>query len=182
MSLSDHWTLRRAKDLNYYSDRQDFEMVKDDRRREREKKQLLAAFPPIPARRRPETLRVWLEADLALSGYTLEEALATIRRGRLSDADRPRRDALARGIALLREKGAKLEVIGEAIGRGAQTVANLEARGREMLIPPEPETKPCQRHSTFESDCPACLRNAPDRAVQYRGPEDLRGQLVGGSQ
>jgi hypothetical protein len=182
MSLGDHWTIRRGKDLNDYSDRDDFEMVKNDRRWEHEKKQFLAAFPPTPAQRRPETLRAWLEADLALSGYTLEEALATIKRGRLSDADHPRRDALARGVALLRGKGATLEIIGEAIGRGAQTVANLETRGRALLVPPEPEAKPCQRHSTFEPDCPACLRNAPDRATEYAGPEHLRGQLVGGNQ
>jgi hypothetical protein len=159
MSLSDHWTIRRGKDLNDYSDRQDFEMVKDDRNRECEKKQLLAAFPAIPAERRPETLRVWLGADLVLSGYTLEEALATIKQGRISAVNRPCHDALARSVALLREKGATLEIIGEAIGRGPQTVANLEVRGRELLQPPA-DPEPCRRHSKFEPDCPACLRNA----------------------
>jgi hypothetical protein len=181
MSLSDHWTIRRRKDLNDYGDRQDFEMVKDDRRWEREKKQFLAAFPPSPAQRRPETLRVWLEADLALSGYTLEETLGTIKRGRVAYKDRPLRDALAYGVVVLRDKGATLEIIGEAIGRGPQTVANLEVRGRELLQPPaEPEA--CQRHLKFEPDCPACLRSAPGRAPQYSGPEQLRGRLVGGYQ
>jgi hypothetical protein len=180
MSLSDHWTIRRGKDLNDYSDRQDFEMVKQDRAGEREAKQVVEQFPPIPALKRPEALRLWLEQDLALSDYTLENALATIKRGRPAADERPRRDALARGVVVLRDKGATLEIIGEAIGRGAQTVANLEARGRELLVPPEPES--CQRHSRFEPACPACLQNAPDRVAEYAGPAYLRGRLVGGSQ
>jgi hypothetical protein len=180
MSLSDHWTIRRGKDLNDYNDRQDFEMVKNDRAGKREAKQVVEKFPPTPARRRPETLRLWLEQDLALSDYKLGDALATIKRGRLAADERPRRDALARGVVTLRDKGATLETIGEAIGRGPQTVANLEARGRDLLVQPKPE--PCRRHSTFEPDCPACLRNAPGRAPKYSGPEALRGQLVGGSQ
>jgi hypothetical protein len=182
MGLSDHYTVRRGKDLNDYSDRDDFEMVKQDRAGEREAKQMVEQFPPIPARKRSEALRLWLEQDLALSDYTLEDALATIKRGRLATDERPRRDALARGVVVLRDKGATLEIIGEAIGRGPQTVANLEARGRELLVPHEHGSEPCHRHSKFEPDCPACLRNAPDRAPQYSGPESLRGKLVGGYQ
>jgi hypothetical protein len=184
MSLSDHYTIRRGKDLNDYSDRQDFEMVKQDRAWKREREKLLKTLPRwIPLQRRPEALRLWLEADLALSGHTLEGALATIKRGRLLDVGRPRRDALACGIALLRDRGVKLKSIGETIGRGPQTVANLEARGRELLLPPvESEPEPCQHHSTFEYDCPTCLRNAPERTPNYSGPEVLRGQLVGGYQ
>jgi hypothetical protein len=135
----------------------------------------------------PEALRIWFEAYLASSEYTLDGALATITRGRLSTIDRPRYDALAVGVARLRQGGVTLEAIGRAVAKGARTVANLEARGCELLKADAEdeaernEPNACRKHEKFQAECPACLRNAPDRVVRYGGHPDLYGQTVGGS-
>jgi hypothetical protein len=131
-----------------------------------------------------EALRLWFEAELTPSECTLERALATVKRGRLSATDRPRYDALAVGVARLRRWGITLEAIGEAVGRGARTVANLETRGRQLLKVDETErseSNPCGKHEKFQAECPACLRNTPERAAQYGGHPDLCGKPVGGS-
>jgi hypothetical protein len=109
-----------------------------------------------------EALRLWLEAEITSAGFTFDDVLATVKRGRLSVAERPLYDALAAGVARLRQKGATLEAIGGVIGKGPETVARLGARGDELLNPPEPEQnhKPCRRHEQFKLDCPACLKMA----------------------
>jgi hypothetical protein len=121
----DSMSVREGRDIDRYGDR-DLEAHRASEAREK------WTISGEPATRKPDVLRLWLEAEVARSGYTLEEALATVRRGRPSANERPRYDALALGVVYLRRRGAKLAAIGEAIGKGPQTVANLEARGREL--------------------------------------------------
>jgi hypothetical protein len=176
------WTVKEGRDVaRYYHD--DLENDRVARARE------VWRTSGEHVSRRPDALRVWIENEVALAGYTLNAVIATVRRGRLPADDRPRYDALASSVMRLRDKGVTLDVIGEAIGKGRQSVANLEARGREIEETREREAsaarearrRPCGRHSIFEPDCPACLRNAPEEAVEYSGFGQLRGMVVGGS-
>jgi hypothetical protein len=52
----------------------------------------------------PEMLRLFLEGEASAFGYTLEELLATIKRGRISEKNRPRYDMLASIVASLRHR------------------------------------------------------------------------------
>lgn len=122
---------------------------------------------------RPEVLRLWLDAELGLSGFTLNAALATVKGGRPAHATRGMNDALSRAVASLRDRGITRAKIGLALGgKGDQTVANLEARGRalrgveeiveevvEELAASVPLPKaPCHKHVEYIADCPACVR------------------------
>jgi hypothetical protein len=122
----------------------------------------------------PELLRGLLEADLEAGGCTLESALATMKRGRIPREEHELHDTLVRAVAALHERGAELKDIAAAIGKDRKTVEQLVAQGQE-------QRHACKRHDTFQSDCLACLANAPDRAPSYTGPEGLRGRVVGGS-
>jgi hypothetical protein len=139
-----------------------------------------------PESRSAAAIRLYLEADARAAGYMLDEQIATVRQGRPAHASRPMYDALALSVARLRARGARLEAIGEAIGKGAQTVANLAARGAPALNAQleeaeaekrherqrreeearqahgrEPRELPsCRRHANFQGECPACLRAA----------------------
>lgn len=64
--------------------------------------------------------------------WRLDELVSTVKRGRLTAEERERYDALAVVVVQLRERGAHLEAIGDALGKGSTTVRNLEARGRVL--------------------------------------------------
>jgi hypothetical protein len=189
---SDHMSVREGRDIARYHGRDEHghpESFDTLGPRDPTEAEMHDYFRELKARRRrmlnPDALRLWLEADLSASGYTFEGTLATVKRGRLSAVERPRYNALALRVAQLRDRGARLEVIGQTIGKGARTVANLEARGRDLMkaqaeSAERAEPTPCQSHEKFEADCPTCLRNAPERAVPYSGWVDPHGRPVGG--
>jgi hypothetical protein len=95
----------------------------------------------------PELLRGLLEADLEAKGITLEDALATMKRGRIAAQDRPIHDLLARHVARLHERGAELTTLARAIGKDRRSVEQLVVQGQA----------PCRRHDAFQADCPGCL-------------------------
>jgi len=182
------FTIKDARDLGRY-----YFAGGDDAGRDLESERAAAeregwVTSGVPASARANVIRIGLEAEVGASGFSLRECLATVKRGRSAKSAREQYDALALGVARLRRWTTRA-VIGEAIGRRRQTVANLERRGRVLLEKAEHETaaaaaarrKPCRRHAEFEPDCPACLRNAPEEAIEYSGPDQLRGRLVGGS-
>jgi hypothetical protein len=129
-------------------------------------------------------MRAFLSAVATLEGYALDDLLSAIKPGRQTEEQKHRYDVLARAVADMRRghrrigrsydgtsravtkwngKRPSLELIGEALGgKGAQTVANLEARGRELhaeevaASAPLPKV-PCKKHAEYLEDCPACM-------------------------
>lgn len=133
-----------------------------------------------PDKLRPAALRLWLEAEADLAGFTLADLLATVKPGRLAARDRMRYDLLADRVYRLRARGATLTQIGTAIERGASTVNNLETRGRAIerqreTASAEAEPAPCKKHSSWRAECPACLRTAPERTPAERPTGVLLG-------
>jgi hypothetical protein len=172
------FSIKEGRQIDRYPDSgYEGERAAEERRRKASEREFLRVARDGPLRQ-PEVIRLWLEADVMLAGFSLADVLTIVKRGRMPADARARYDALALGVARLREKGAKLTTIGEAIGKGPQTVSNLEARGLDLLEARERELIAaegerikklhCPRHDEFHADCPACVRLAPDRAVQYR--------------
>jgi len=167
-SLPSGFSIKRADNLNAYEDWRD---EKELRKVERESARFGLALAnkyerefaqPDPKTITPEALRFLIGADLESQGFTLEDALTGVRRGRPTDASRPSRDALSIAVALLRDHGVTLVKIGKALDKSFQTVAHLETYGRELrnsnAPPPEPPKVSCRRHVEYLADCPACER------------------------
>jgi hypothetical protein len=185
-AIREYWTIKHERDLAGEHEIDDFERTElDTRRRQcsRGKERLLPRGRPwwdgldrerLAILSSPELLRALLVFDLEAEGVTLEAALATMKRGRIPSEERELHDKLVRYVAALQEQGAELTDLATAIGKDRKSVEQLVSQGHQ-------QRDACKRHATFQSDCPACLRNAPDRAPSYSGPEDLRGKLVGGS-
>jgi hypothetical protein len=185
-AIRESWSIKRERDLAEEHEIDDEERTKLDTRR---KQRGRGKEPPLPqsvpwwagALREwheilssPELLRAFLVFDLEAEGVTLEAALETMRRGRIPHEERELHDKLVCAVAALQERGAELTDLANAIGRDRKSVEQLVAQGHK-------QRDACNGHATFQSDCPACLRNAPDRAPSYSGPEGLRRKLVGGS-
>jgi hypothetical protein len=185
-ALRQDWSIKHERDLAEEHEIDDEERTELDTRRKqrsRGKEPLLPQSVPwwdgidreqLAILSSPELLHGLLVFDLEAEGVTLEAALATMSRGRIPIEERELHDLLVRAVAALHEHGAKLTDIAAAIGRDRKTLEQLVSQGHK-------QRDACKRHATFQSDCPACLRHAPDRATPYSGPEDLRGKLVGGS-
>jgi hypothetical protein len=79
-------------------------------------------------------LRLWFKQQVEGTPYTFAQLIRSTRPGRPSDAERDRRDALARLVALARrERQAKVELLAAVLDRPIVTIAALETRGRELL-------------------------------------------------
>jgi hypothetical protein len=185
-AIREHWTIKQERDLAGEHEIDAEERTGLDTRRKQRNRGKEPALPqPVPWRdgiarkcqeilSSPEVLRAFLVFDLEAEGVTLEAALATMRRGRIPHEERELHDKLVCAVAALQERGAELTDLANAIGRDRKSVEQLVAQGHK-------QRDACNGHATFQSDCPACLRNAPDRAPSYSRPEGLRGKLVGGS-
>lgn len=78
-------------------------------------------------------LRAVLNDAARESGFEPAELLRPIGRGRPSAEEKERRDAQARAIHRAKLAGAKLEQIGALASLSKQRVADLDARGRELV-------------------------------------------------
>jgi hypothetical protein len=94
----------------------------------------------------PALLRSILATMIEAEDVTLEDALSTMKRGRIPAVDRPAHDLLVRCVARLHEGGAALTTLAEAIGKDRRSVEQLVAQGQA----------PCRRHEAFQADCPSC--------------------------
>jgi hypothetical protein len=151
------------------------ERAEQERTRRAEERESLRAAAEAKARGRwrprAQAIRLFLEGGVNLYGFTLEEALSAVRRGGpVTNADRRRYDVLACEVYALRSRSRPwfaitLRDIGAVLGKGPQTISNLEARGRELSTPkPPPPPVACRMHESFMQDCPACLRQNAERA------------------
>jgi hypothetical protein len=139
----------------------------------------------VPLQKRPGALLLWVKERVQDDGYELDDLLAVVRRGTPPSHAIPKLDVLARVVADLRRAGVALAVIGEAIGLERRVVARLEKRDAANVARVEHEDRalreerrrPCRRHDVFRSDCPACLRNAPEEGL----PEQPTGRMLGAS-
>jgi hypothetical protein len=144
-------------------------------------------------KRNSEVYRLFIEAELAKDGYTLEEVL-TPTRGRPTPERKRQREALARIVHhLLRRLSfpPTLEEIGEALGGTwvhPEVIRRLGQIGRALAAAEavEPskgeehaEALHCEKHLTFLSDCPACERcfeAAYEEAVATEGRDAARAR------
>jgi hypothetical protein len=76
-----------------------------------------------------ETTRQVLAEETTGCGFSMDELLEPLPRGRLSQGDKRRRDALARGFARARERGATYEALAQLHGCSKSTARKLALDG-----------------------------------------------------
>lgn len=175
------WAVRNGRDLDRYFARDDRDLEADRVTYSKHEAPGLRERQPRTPKLGTEGVHLWLETELGSVGVFLADALKTIRQGRKSPEVRVVRESLDVAVYKLRRKNVTLAVIGEAIGKNnTSTIENMEKRGRRVVErSSRVELASCSRHATFHADCPSCLRRHPEQAVEYTGPEQLRGRLVG---
>jgi hypothetical protein len=148
--------------------------------RERKKRERLAQLEKKARSNVPEALRLFFEIEADAAGLSLDQMLATIRPGPVSERERPAYERLARlvyelrtPVELSRERRAvanalrlkqpderltppTLAAIGTALGGLTRAqVQRLEDRGRAACA------RGCSRHGRFRHGCPKCIELLP---------------------